>query len=32
VGSGAMNVGLGHTPESMIVGQAGCSIASRPLN
>jgi hypothetical protein len=27
-----MNVGWEHTPESMIVGQDGCSIASRPLN
>jgi hypothetical protein len=31
VGSGAMNVGREHTPESMIVGQEGCSIASRNM-
>jgi hypothetical protein len=32
LGSGADNVGRRHAPESMIVGQRGCSIASRPLN
>jgi hypothetical protein len=32
VGSGAMNVGRAHMPESIIVGREGCSIASRPLN
>jgi hypothetical protein len=32
VGSGADNVGLGHTRESMIMGWKGCSIASRALN
>jgi hypothetical protein len=32
VGSGAMNVSREHAPESMIVGQAGCSIASRAFN
>jgi hypothetical protein len=32
VGSGADNVGRTPALESMIVGQAGCSIASRPLN
>jgi hypothetical protein len=31
-GSGAMNVGREHAPESMIVGRAGCSIASRASN
>jgi len=29
VGLGAENVGREHAPESMIVGQDGCSIASR---
>ena len=29
VGSGASNVGRRHAPESMIMGQKGCSIASR---
>ena len=29
VGSGAMNVGRMHVPESMIVGREECSIASR---
>jgi hypothetical protein len=32
VGSGAINVGREHAPESMIVGRKGCSIASRALN
>jgi hypothetical protein len=32
VGSGANNVGREHAPESMIVGQDGCSIASRAFN
>jgi hypothetical protein len=32
VGSGAMNVGRRPRRESMIVGQAGCSIASRASN
>jgi hypothetical protein len=32
VGSGAMNVGRVHAPGSMILGQAGCSIASGTLN
>jgi hypothetical protein len=30
-GSGAMNVGRTHAPESMIVAQAGCSIASQAV-
>jgi hypothetical protein len=29
VGLSAINVGRTHVPESMIVGQRGCSIASR---
>ena len=32
VGSGAMNVGREHAPESMIVGLDGCSIASPACN
>jgi hypothetical protein len=32
VGSGAMNVGRRHAPESMIVGLKGCSMASRTFN
>jgi hypothetical protein len=32
VGFGAINVGWEHLPESMIVGQDGCSIASRTFN
>jgi hypothetical protein len=32
VGLGAINVGRTHAPESMIVDQDGCSIASRTLN
>jgi glutamyl-tRNA reductase len=32
LGSGAMNVGRRPRRESMIVGQAGCSIASPAVN
>jgi ribosomal protein L24E len=32
VGSGAGNVGQTHVIESMMVGQAGCSLASRAFN